>query len=84
MLRRARFVRFHDERFVAARAPDGGRFRLDDGGCRNVDGALRRSPGREIDELAARANELVVLGPRAPKGRACSDGALRTCHPFER
>jgi hypothetical protein len=24
------------------------------------------------------------LGPRAPKGRACSDGALRTCHPFER
>jgi hypothetical protein len=23
------------------------------------------------------------LGPRAPKGRACSDGALRTCHPLE-
>ena len=83
MLRRARFVRFDEKRLIAARTPDGRRFGLDHRGRRDLDGSLGHSPGREIDEAVACTDELFVFGSRAPKGRACSDGALRTCHPFE-
>jgi hypothetical protein len=83
VLGRHGFVGLDEKRLVAARTANRGGFGLDDRRRRDVDGPRGRAAGREVDEPVARADELFVLGSRAPKGRARSNRTLRTCHRKE-